>query len=331
MSPTLEPGHFDGTTFTPGLLNRRQCSWANGRPGSPPCRPAPVVLLLFYSFILLTGRQGSFSGGNTVSPSLFYLVQGKVGPFREGIDVVPIPVGRHAYAGRDRTEPPVVQAEQQHPQFPGEHERLFRVDRGGNDEFVAAPACHPIRGSNIVLDRLGYFLQAAVAGQVSLRVVEGLEVVQVDHDQRQGRPVPGGPGYLLPQVFVEELPVEEVRCHIRGGRGIEFPVQAPEFFFGFQAVRYFQAEPLVEKDLVGRALDIAGVILDPDYLPVFPFQAVCFEAVGELLVAEVPVDLFPFTFINVDVRGYEERAELLEAVVSEHADEGSVSVEEVPF
>ena len=66
--------------------------------------------------------------------------------------------------------------------------RGVEVTFGDDDaEFVAAVADDDVRLTAVTLDEIGEVAQHAVAHSVAVVVVDHLEVVQVEHDQGQGR------------------------------------------------------------------------------------------------------------------------------------------------
>ena len=71
-------------------------------------------------------------------------------------------------------------------------------------EFLAAVTRGQVTGPRArAADRLGHLAQRLVTGQVAEAVVEGFEVVHVDHQQRQLLLLAHGPAPLQFQVFVE--------------------------------------------------------------------------------------------------------------------------------
>ena len=48
-----------------------------------------------------------------------------------------------------------------------------------------------------------------VAHRVAVRIVDDLEVIDVEHDQREGRLAPGGPAQLSLEVLLEEAVIVE--------------------------------------------------------------------------------------------------------------------------
>src|SRR5512140_53066 len=75
-------------------------------------------------------------------------------------------------------------------------------------EFFAAISRREVGGSlGFSSQNMGNAPQAFVAGRVSILVVEGLEMVEVDHQERKGSAVAIGPAPFLEQALVEAAPV----------------------------------------------------------------------------------------------------------------------------
>src|SRR5215813_4966111 len=65
------------------------------------------------------------------------------------------------------------------------------VDLGQHDgELLATEARHDVLAPDLTLDHRGQVLEHIVAGQVAKGVVNGLEVIDVEHDERQITPIP---------------------------------------------------------------------------------------------------------------------------------------------
>ena len=90
-------------------------------------------------------------------------------------------------------------------------ERLGLAARDQHQELVAAPAEHVVRLADVAQQERGDFAQHAVAGLVAERVVDHLEAIDVDEDDRQRRLVAAMPLQLAADDFVEEPPVAACR------------------------------------------------------------------------------------------------------------------------
>jgi hypothetical protein len=90
----------------------------------------------------------------------------------------------------------------------GRPERCLGED---DRELLAADPRGEVRRPHLALDRPRERLEHAVAGLVAVGVVEPLEVVEVDHDERERAPVAARPRDLLRELAVEVAPVGEPR------------------------------------------------------------------------------------------------------------------------
>ena len=84
-------------------------------------------------------------------------------------------------------------------------------------ELVAPDPTRDVDRAGGVAHALGGLGQHAVAGEVPDAVVDQLEVVEVEDDQREVAPVPLRPEDLAPQGLVEVALVEETRQGVRLG------------------------------------------------------------------------------------------------------------------
>ncbi len=66
-----------------------------------------------------------------------------------------------------------------------------------------------VRGSQLTVDRTGKQAERLVPHRVALTVVDDLEVVDVDSDQRDGVALPLGPAKVLTEPFLEGAVVEQ--------------------------------------------------------------------------------------------------------------------------
>ena len=84
-----------------------------------------------------------------------------------------------------------------------------------HDELLAAVAGDGVRLANRALDGARERLERLVAARVPVRVVEALEMVDVDHDDRQVRSVPAARGELAIQERIEEARVVQAGQRVR--------------------------------------------------------------------------------------------------------------------
>ena len=111
-----------------------------------------------------------------------------------------------------------VEAGQRGAQALRELERAPRASvREDDGELVAADAVGLICAAHRRAERVGERADALVAGLVALRVVERLEVVEVD--QRQGQRQAGAPGVLqlAREVLMKDAVVAQARERVRAG------------------------------------------------------------------------------------------------------------------
>src|SRR4030065_2400155 len=88
----------------------------------------------------------------------------------------------------------------------------FHEDDG---EFVAPVAGNSVHFTDRIDKNSGEFLQRDVPGGVEKSVVVTFKIIQVEHQQGEGFPVPPGPEDFLFELVVEIAPV------VKSGQGIE--------------------------------------------------------------------------------------------------------------
>src|SRR6266567_1126245 len=104
----------------------------------------------------------------------------------------------------------VLRGREQAPDALGDDYRAGRVSIGqDHGELLAPVAGHEVAWSQGGLEAAGHAGQHLVASRVAVGVVYSLEVVDVDHDQRQGTAIVGGKLALGSDDAVEPTPVEE--------------------------------------------------------------------------------------------------------------------------
>jgi hypothetical protein len=95
---------------------------------------------------------------------------------------------------------------------------MRRIEREGAGEFIPAEACRKCRGRHCVRDLARDFLQQRIAGRVAMKVVDHLEMVEVEQQQRHRPGTTGGMGEHLYACFRQAAAVEESRQRILRGK-----------------------------------------------------------------------------------------------------------------
>ncbi|HEX8989484.1 MAG TPA: hypothetical protein VF816_16115 [Rhodocyclaceae bacterium] len=87
---------------------------------------------------------------------------------------------------------------------------LGRRPNQHHDELFPAVACREVaRAMNLLLEAPGDLDQASIAERMPVAVVDLLEMIDVDHDERQRQPLPARPGQFALQLVVEVGAVED--------------------------------------------------------------------------------------------------------------------------
>src|SRR5205814_371157 len=91
--------------------------------------------------------------------------------------------------------------------------KSFVLVRLGEDdrELVAADTKGVVAGADRRAQSPGYALQRLVTRRVTLGVVHGLQLVHVEHDERERPGVAPAPRHLRVEMLYERAPVEQVR------------------------------------------------------------------------------------------------------------------------
>ena len=132
-------------------------------------------------------------GENLVPAGRFRLIQGAVGPGQQG--VLRIALGRLGHAAADGHRQ---LAGHLLPQAFGKQGRPRQIGlRHHHHEFLAAIAGHRVGLAGEFVEQPGQLLQHLVAVEVPLLVVDVLEVIHVQHRQRERRPVAVHHGELV--------------------------------------------------------------------------------------------------------------------------------------
>jgi len=90
----------------------------------------------------------------------------------------------------------------------------------------ARPAAKHIGGAQLRLEGLPGPGDHLVANGVAMRVVDRLEMVQIDHQQRTTRPVPPSAGELAPELLLEPAAVEQAGQRVVVGEVRQFGLVA---------------------------------------------------------------------------------------------------------
>ena len=143
----------------------------------------------------------------------------------------------------------------------GTSDALRRVDGArqvgfGQDQTELFPAvtANNVAFAQTVAQDAAYLLNHFIADRMAMVVVDRLEVVDIDHDARQGVPVALGPVELDLESLKKGAPVETAGQWILGGQDLQGPVLAGNFVTGtFQGV-----EHLLELGILG--FDLGHVV-----------------------------------------------------------------------
>jgi len=96
-----------------------------------------------------------------------------------------------------------------------------------HDELVGTEAAGGVRAAGMRLQPVGDLSQQGVAGPVAQRVIDGLEVVQVDDEQGTmvAGPAVGGQGVL--QTVDQQAAVRQTRDRVKPGQSMQLVLDAP--------------------------------------------------------------------------------------------------------
>src|SRR5271166_1694253 len=87
-----------------------------------------------------------------------------------------------------------------------------------DDKFLAAIAVNYVARSAGCEKHVGQRLQALVTRRMTVKVIVGLEVIGIDHDQRKVPAVLGYPVEMPLQTFLEMPPVGDAGHEVAAGR-----------------------------------------------------------------------------------------------------------------
>ena len=216
-----------------------------------------LVQVAFELYALLRHRAHAFGIAlHVISASFLGAVHGGVGSRDQGVDARPVAREEcDADAGGDVH----VDAEQLHGGLHLLDRPLADLDRFGlrhrspeqDHELIAPEACGRIHGANRVTEALCGLAQQFVARPVSERVVDELESVEVDHQNREFMRMPLRLNDGLGNAVIEQQAVRQAGERIVGGEMAQLPVGRLE---AFGAVGDDQFEAL------DVALECAGVL-----------------------------------------------------------------------
>ena len=107
----------------------------------------------------------------------------------------------------------------------GEGERVGAVDLGQHDgELLAAVARQDVLAPDLALDDRRQLLEHVVAGEVAEAVVDRLEAIDVEQDQRQLATIALGARHFAVELLEEIAAVEHLRQTVDGGEAIDLLV-----------------------------------------------------------------------------------------------------------
>ena len=130
------------------------------------------------------------------------------------------------------------------PQLLGEGRPFLDVRLGQDQhELLAAVAADQVRGAQVGRDRLGHAAQDDVADGVPVRVVDGLEVVDVDERDRQRPAVARRPLDLGEQRSQQRLPVGDAGQPVERSRGRGISTRAAAMLVDRRASRRSRPVP----------------------------------------------------------------------------------------
>ena len=164
-------------------------------------------------------RHGLGEEVQLVAPGILGAVHGQVGEPQQGVDVAPVlGIGGDADAGGDKQLPTL--------DFKGFGQARQQLARGGlqgqtvprvldqHGEFVPAQPGHGVARPGQRPQALGHLAQQLVAHRVAVGVVDLLEVVQIDEQQRQLTPNPLSLGDGMAEAVHEQEAVGQPGQHI---------------------------------------------------------------------------------------------------------------------
>src|SRR5258705_2539490 len=171
-----------------------------------------TISTVFVMRALPVGSVVTSEASHEIPPLSFGLVQGVVGALDQVGDA-PGVVGkardaeaRRQWSVRER----VALDDRAHALGVDERRRLGRA-RKQRDELVTALSGHDRVASQLARQELHDLLEDLVAGAVAPAVVDGLEAVEIEQDERQRLLVAGGAAHLFVQPQHEIAPVVAVR------------------------------------------------------------------------------------------------------------------------
>ena len=191
-------------------------------------------------------------------------------------------------------------------------DRLFAFRLREHDcEFLAAVTVSRIDLSDVSADNLGHACQDMVPFQSSETLVDGPEVVDIEHQDRQRKMVPVDALDFRLQVVVKVLQVEEPGQAVSHAQVLEFLLDLIQLLFGTLEIRYFpgisgQSSSLPGGFLPGLVEDVEPVLftrrrtMDAGLRPRFParLQGLPFQAgqAFRLIVGKRSLSVLPSRF-----------------------------------
>ena len=124
--------------------------------------------------------------------------------------------------------------------------------RQNDEKFVAAEAHGEIRGANDLRQAIGKSAQDEITGGVAKFVVDGLEGIQIEHENAQGMAVALGAGDFGFEAFAAQAAVREPGERVARGQAMKFLGANFEAGEHFQMLSGLAAKTLDEPLLVNR-------------------------------------------------------------------------------
>lgn len=90
-----------------------------------------------------------------------------------------------------------------------------------DDELVAAEAGHQVARSHLAAQALGHLLEQGVAHRVAVGIVDGLEAIEIDHQDAAAAAAALAAGHSQPQVLLQVNAVDQSGQAVLQGQAAE--------------------------------------------------------------------------------------------------------------